>query len=203
MTFAKSLAFILCALALLFSRPMITAAAATWEVVVSDLDNPRGLAFGPEGALYIAQAGSGGDGPCGEGPEGTRCYGETGAIARYDPRDGSVTNVVTGLPSLATEAGQMFAIGPNDLSLPGPRQPFLLDRLWRRPRHPWRLRAERRPTGPPCPRDTQRQMAPADGSRSVRRREQSHGGRRGLESLRHARARRKADRGGRRRERAP
>ena len=119
MTFAKSFALVLCALALLFSRPLISAAAATWEVVVSDLDNPRGLAFGPEGALYIAQAGSGGDGPCGPGPEGTRCYGDSGAITRYDLRNGSVTDVVTGLPSLATEAGQMFAIGPNDLSLHG------------------------------------------------------------------------------------
>ena len=119
MTVTKSSAFVLCALALFFSRPLITAAAATWDVVVSGLDNPRGLEFGPGGALYVAQAGSGGDGPCGPGPEGTRCYGETGAITRYDPRDGSVTDVVTGIPSLATEDGQMFAIGPNDLSLQG------------------------------------------------------------------------------------
>jgi hypothetical protein len=119
MTFVKPFAFFVCALPLLSGRPLITAAAATWDVVLSDLDNPRGLAFGPGGALYIAQAGSGGDGPCGPGPEGTRCYGETGVITRYDPRSGNATDVVTGLPSLATEDGQMFAIGPNDLSLQG------------------------------------------------------------------------------------
>ena len=34
-------------------------------VVMQGLDNPRGLAFGPEGALYVAEAGRGGDGPCG------------------------------------------------------------------------------------------------------------------------------------------
>ena len=115
----KAFALSVCVLALCFSRPLTTAAAATWQVVVSGLDNPRGLAFGPEGGLYIAQAGRGGDGPCGPGPEGTRCYGESGTISRYDPKTGNVTDVVTGLPSLATEEGQMFAIGPNDLSLHG------------------------------------------------------------------------------------
>jgi len=115
----KAFALSVCVLALCFTRPLTTAAAATWQVVVSGLDNPRGLAFGPEGGLYIAQAGSGGDGPCGPGPEGTRCYGESGTISRYDPKTGNVTDVVTGLPSLATEEGQMFAIGPNDLSLHG------------------------------------------------------------------------------------
>ena len=115
----KAFALSVCVLALCFTRPLTTAAAATWQVVVSGLDNPRGLAFGPEGGLYIAQAGRGGDGPCGPGPEGTRCYGESGTITRYDPKTGNVTDVVTGLPSLATEEGQMFAIGPNDLSLHG------------------------------------------------------------------------------------
>jgi sugar lactone lactonase YvrE len=119
MKLTKSIVFVCCALALCFSLPLIPAAATTWTVVVSGLDNPRGVAFGPEGALYIAQAGSGGDGACGPGPEGTRCYGDTGAITRYDLRSGGVTDVVTGLPSLATEDGQMFAIGPNDLSLQG------------------------------------------------------------------------------------
>jgi hypothetical protein len=115
----KAFALSVCVLALCFTRPLTTAAVATWQVVVSGLDNPRGLAFGPEGALYIAQAGRGGDGPCGPGPEGTRCYGNSGAISRYDPKTRNVTDVVTGLPSLATEEGQMFAIGPNDLSLHG------------------------------------------------------------------------------------
>ena len=119
MKLTKTFALSVCVLALCFTRPLTTAAAATWQVVVSGLDNPRGLAFGPEGGLYIAQAGRGGDGPCGPGPEGTRCYGNSGAISRYDPKTGNLTDVVTGLPSLATEEGQMFAIGPNDLSLHG------------------------------------------------------------------------------------
>ena len=111
MSFVKRVTVSLCALALCVTQPLITGAATTWDVVVNGLDNPRGVAFGPEGALYIAQAGSGGDGPCGPGPEGTRCYGETGAISRYDPATGAFEDVVTGLPSLATEDGHMFAIG--------------------------------------------------------------------------------------------
>lgn len=75
----KTSVFLLCAAALCFARPLSSVAATTWQVVVSGLDNPRGLAFGPEGALYIAQAGRGGDGLCGPGPEGTRCYGDSGA----------------------------------------------------------------------------------------------------------------------------
>lgn len=89
----------------------------SWQVVFSGLDNPRGLAFGPEGALYIAEAGSGGNGPCAPGPEGTRCYGATGAITRYVPRTGSIEEVVTGLPSLATDGA--FATGPHHVSLQG------------------------------------------------------------------------------------
>jgi sugar lactone lactonase YvrE len=119
MKLTRAIAWAGCALVLCFGLPLIPAAATTWTVVVGALDNPRGVAFGPEGALYIAQAGRGGDGACGPGPEGTRCYGDTGAITRYDLRSGAVTDVVTGLPSLATEDGQMFAIGPNDLSLQG------------------------------------------------------------------------------------
>jgi hypothetical protein len=119
MSFGKRCALVFCCWSLALGSPLILTGAETWEVVVSGLDNPRGLAFGPDGALYIAQAGSGGDGMCGPGPEGTRCYGDTGAITRYVPRTGTTTDVVEGLPSLATEAGQMFAIGANDLSFQG------------------------------------------------------------------------------------
>ena len=130
MKLVKPIVLLSCAVALCFSLPLMTAAATTLTVVVDGLDKPRGLAFGPEGALYIAQAGRGGDGACGPGPEGIRCYGETGAISRYDPRRGNVTDVVTGLPSLATEDGQMFAIGPNDFRCTGAAT-CIHDRLWR------------------------------------------------------------------------
>src|SRR4249920_4265850 len=54
-------------------------------VVMRGLENPRGLAIGPEGALYVAEAGKGGP----EGPSNCqvlrglkRCFGTTGALTR-------------------------------------------------------------------------------------------------------------------------
>ena len=37
---------------------------AALTCVMKQLDGVRGLAFGPEGALYVAEAGRGGNGPC-------------------------------------------------------------------------------------------------------------------------------------------
>lgn len=93
-------------------------AAGHVRMVAEGLDNPRGLAFAPNGALYVAEAGRGGDGPCAESPEGGEdvCLGDTGAITRID-RKGQA-RVVTGLPSLADSSGG-GAIGPHDVSFHG------------------------------------------------------------------------------------
>lgn len=86
-------------------------------VVMSRLDNPRGLAVGPEGALYVAEAGRGGDGPCFVNSASEfRCYGPTGAITRL--WHGEQVRVVTGLPSHAPPGGT-FAGGANDISFQG------------------------------------------------------------------------------------
>jgi hypothetical protein len=86
-------------------------------VVADGLDNPRGIGFGPDGALYVAESGSGGAGPCIQSPEGGEaCFGRTGAVTRITKR--SQHRVLTGLPSVADEGG-VAASGPVDLGFSG------------------------------------------------------------------------------------
>jgi hypothetical protein len=56
--------------------------AAEWKVIATDLHNPRGLDFAPNGALYIAESGSGGNGPVVAGPEFPMHFGTSGSITR-------------------------------------------------------------------------------------------------------------------------
>lgn len=112
-----------------FRRVALTLANAGWlalagggavnaqTVVMSGLDNPRGMAFAPNGALYVAEAGRGGSGPCAvNGPGETRCFGKTGAVSRL--WQGQQTRVVEGLDSHALPDGSS-ASGPNDISFQG------------------------------------------------------------------------------------
>lgn len=94
------------------------------SVIATGLNNPRGLNLGSDGALYVAEAGSGGAGPCGPGPEGDRCYGETGSVTRIDPQTNIATRVAQEIPSLATPDGS-FATGVHDISFQGLGNAFL------------------------------------------------------------------------------
>jgi hypothetical protein len=107
-----------------------------WSVIMSGLDNPRGLTFvrtGDDGdddhgrygrdddgddddhgwALYVAEAGKGGPGPCETIRGALQCVGTTGAVSRY--HRGYQERVVTGLPSYAPSTGT-GATGPHDVS---------------------------------------------------------------------------------------
>jgi hypothetical protein len=86
------------------------------EVVAGGLDNPRGLDIGRWGAVYVAEAGRGGSGPCTAGPEGgSVCLGPTGAVTKI--WHGQQRRVLSGLPSLASPADGSGAAGPQDISL--------------------------------------------------------------------------------------
>src|SRR5919201_2782833 len=90
------------------------AGAATTSVVMSGLDNPRGLAFGPEGALYVAEAVRRGSGPCVVLRGAPQCYGPTGAVSRL--WRGKQERVADGMPSYGTAAS---TTGPHDISFLG------------------------------------------------------------------------------------
>lgn len=86
------------------------------ETIASGLSNPRGIAFTASGALYVAEGGAGGPGPCIPSPVApvNRCYGETGSVARILP-EGGFERILTGLPSLALPNG-ISEGGPADVS---------------------------------------------------------------------------------------
>ena len=75
----------------------------TVQVVVSGLDNPRGLTFGTGGQLFIAEAGHGGPLPLGGGPEGDQYGGLTGKLGVW--ANGVLTHPITGLFSAADQSG--------------------------------------------------------------------------------------------------
>lgn len=89
-----------------------------WTTVASGLDNPRHLTFGPKGALYVVEAGTGGSGPCIGAAEGQSCFGTSGAISRI--LDGRTRRVASGFPSMAAPDGSA-ALGPSDVRVTGQR----------------------------------------------------------------------------------
>jgi hypothetical protein len=105
------------AVATLVGVPTRLAAQAPLLVVATGLDNPRGLSFGPDGGLYVAEAGRGGSStacaPAPDPPFANRCYGPSGAITRI-LAVGDQRRVVVGLPSIAPANGGN-AQGPSDV----------------------------------------------------------------------------------------
>lgn len=97
-------------------------------VVASGLNNPRGLAFSPGGALYVAEGGKGGTkstvGTCRQvvPPAGPYTGGFTASISRISRR-GTRTTVADGLPSSQTsKAAGSVVSGVSDVAFgPGGR----------------------------------------------------------------------------------
>ena len=93
------------------------AASPSFTVVMEGLDNPRGLTFGEDGALYVAEAGRGGRKPCTVLRGITFCAGRTGAVTRL--YKGVQQRIVTDLPSYAPPLTGAGATGPHDVSVRG------------------------------------------------------------------------------------
>lgn len=94
-----------------------SAAGIVISEIASGLVSPRGLALGPDGALYVTEAGSGGSGPSvvlGNGSVAS--FGATSALTRV--HNGVQQRVLSGLPSVAT-AGGLDAGGLQDIVFDG------------------------------------------------------------------------------------
>jgi hypothetical protein len=110
----------------------VSAAQSQKTIVMSDLNNPRGLTFAPAGqrghdsghgrrpALFVAEAGTGGTLRCTQ-IRGTVCVGLTGSVSRY--WRGEQQRIVENLPSYAPffSGASAGAVGPSDVSFAGGR----------------------------------------------------------------------------------
>jgi hypothetical protein len=84
-------------------------------IYATGLEAPRGLRFGPDGYLYVAEAGTGGTNSTGStctqvpGPVGPYTGGMNARISKIDPR-GTRTTVASGLPSTQDAQGDLIGV---------------------------------------------------------------------------------------------
>jgi hypothetical protein len=103
------------ALAGLAGVPAHAQQAAAFSVYASGLEAPRGLRFGPDGFLYVAEAGLGGTFSTGTsctqvpGPVGPYTGGTTARISKIDSH-GNRTTVASGFPSTVDAQGDLIGV---------------------------------------------------------------------------------------------
>jgi hypothetical protein len=96
------------------------AAAGGGKVVVNRVNNPRGLAIGPDGHLYIAAAGRAGS-MC-FGPDA--CAGLTSSVLRVS--HGNAVRIARGLPSVGGQDGS-FTVGVDGVSVSPQGRVFMIE----------------------------------------------------------------------------
>ena len=97
------------------STPAYAQLSSNAAVYASGLEAPRGLKFGPDGDLYVAEAGTGGTistvGSCTQVPAPVGPYhgGSTGRISKLD-KSGNRTTVASGFPSAVAAQGDLQGV---------------------------------------------------------------------------------------------
>ena len=89
----------------------ITAAGAQVTPVATGLNNPRGLLFGPDDTLYVAEAGLGAGNGFGGVGTGVGLTGSIGKIEHLESHHPEYERIVTGLSSVADQHGVVGADG--------------------------------------------------------------------------------------------
>jgi len=118
--------FITFCLAAVVGAPAAKAASLT--TIASDLNNARGITFGPEGNIFVGETGLGGDGNCQPSPStGGQpiCAGNTGSVTQITP-DGQQERIFNGFESLALQPSQQQGAGPQDLKFDSSGTAYLL-----------------------------------------------------------------------------
>jgi hypothetical protein len=121
MSMNPSVSKIICSITLLLLA--LSARAQTITTIATGLNGPRGLKFGPDGALYVAEAGTGGpNGPfnCEQVPAPVGPYhgGPTARISKITGINQRVT-VVDGLPSGKSSLPSGDTVGVADVAFVG------------------------------------------------------------------------------------
>jgi hypothetical protein len=106
------------------STPLRAQLPSNATVYASGLEGPRGIKFGPDGLLYVAEAGTGGttstQGTCTQviGPIGPYVNGNTARISKID-KAGNRTTVASGFPSAQSSDPTKDTSGVADVAFLG------------------------------------------------------------------------------------
>ena len=95
----------------LVTAQLATGASSGVRVLASGLNNPRGVTVGPDGAVYVANAGAAGRICIGKG-QNAQCGGFTGSITKVV--DGKAQRLSTGFLSIGGRDGS-FSTGVDDV----------------------------------------------------------------------------------------